>query len=217
TGADALSALSMPALTDVVALRLSMNRALASLDFGGLQTVRDDLTIAGNPALSRCTAGRLWVSLTTRPPHTNLSANQDRTCGQSDLCAQVSVPEITNGKVFQCIDQASYAKQESGCAGLGGYLLWFESASEWSAVRARFASKQLPESWVGYSDAASEGQWRATSGFTGYDPTASSGFWMSGEPGNAGGSEDCAVAGAGGAYASDCSIERPRVCRVPMH
>jgi hypothetical protein len=87
------------------------------------------------------------------------------------------------------------------------------SDAEWQALSAAAASGLVRSGWIGYSDATTEGTWVAVGGFTGYDPTARTDFWASGEPNGGIGENAAELLGTGLVNDAPASTPMLFLCR----
>lgn len=85
-----------------------------------------------------------------------------------------------------CGSRRSWIDAHIGCRQRGGRLVVLETPEENATVSARVREFTEVQFWLGLSDSLTEGTWLWTDGSTlAYDA------WASGEPNDAGGSEDC--------------------------
>ncbi|MBS2020788.1 MAG: C-type lectin domain-containing protein [Deltaproteobacteria bacterium] len=215
TSAPALTKLSLPALADVDVLRVEGDTALTTVDLPKLTSVRTKLTFYGDTVFDRCSAAHLWNKLTTRPSQVAIEGDLTGTCLDSDLCGALPL-SFSNGKLVECVTKGTWADGESTCLGLGGHLLWFESAAELEATQALTAGAAgFIQGWLGYNDVATPGTFVPTSGFSAYDPTKQTGFWGKDQP-DAHNAYSALDANGFAFTGSKTDVARP-LCRIPSH
>lgn len=101
------------------------------------------------------------------------------------LAAQVNwIANPTNSHYYALTPLMSWAQAESYAVSQGGHLATIRSAAEQAWIYQTFGTQGL---WIGFSDAAVEGQWTWASG----EPTTFT-DWCAGEPNNAS-NEDFAI------------------------
>jgi len=182
---DALISVNMPELIIVMrSADISGNDALQTLAMPKLQEVTEGFAIQNNPLLGSC-AANILVRDVKNAELSVTDGNGPATCTARAQCKVIAVGDHTD-LVYQCAVPANFEAGRQVCLELGtsGDLYWAESAAEWAAFRVVALNRDFKVgSYLGYSDLAVDGTWVATSGFTGYDPTAGIDFWAPGQPG----------------------------------
>jgi hypothetical protein len=214
--APAMTTFSAPLLRDAQ-VQFAYDDVLTTLDLPSLTTIEDGSDVYGNDSLSPCEIARISLSAHQNGGHQVLFADGLSDFGQCDV--QSFCPYVTVGSnsttYRQCVLQQTWDEARSTCQSLGGDLVVFDLPDEYIAVRGQFGSTFVDNSWIGYTDAASEGTWAWVTGVNGYMPGAGE-FWAQGEPSNDYGNENCAQLYADG-HANDtfCGNALPFVCEIP--
>lgn len=214
-----LASLTLPALARVVAFDVGYNTLLATLSMPALRTIERSLSINDNPALSHCAAYRVVAGLSRTSRYSPFLSNNDQapTCTTADFCGRRTLAGVSDA-LQVCVVEKVVADAQAACTGFGASanLLWVTSATEWAALQAAAIDGALGwPSWIGYSDATTEGTWVAMNGFSAYDVTARTDFWESGQPGDGTAGNFAVLTGSG--VVDDRAGTTPHgfICRVP--
>jgi hypothetical protein len=116
------------------------------------------------------------------------------------------------GRYTYCQGAATWPIAEGMCEALGGTLVIMDDGAENDAVSVETYNRTGNASWIGLTDAASEGTW-----LTAVDAPPSFTAWWTYEPNDSGG-EDCAGTNFGAvARWNDfaCGTQLPFVCETP--
>ena len=118
----------------------------------------------------------------------------------------------------------SFLEASEDCQNLyrGGNLATFQDEDEWNAVKAWLLSDITGwEIWLGYTDQDSEGYWHSVEDGSGMPGFMWPSAWMTDEPNNSGGDENCGMFKVGGDGVGDdvkgvdvnCGANYGYVCR----
>ena len=185
-----------------------------------LKTISNYLHISNSPAYSRCDFQRVYSSLDVKPNNLYSPGLDDtKTCTAADQCQQITAVTLSsNAKAYQCYFDQTFAAARTLCQSLGtnADLLWFENAADVTAVQAAAATGVLRQSYLGYSDKATEGTWVAVHG-NAFNPTTLPGFWSSTQPDGVANENYLMMLSDGtmNDFSLDGTDALPFICRLP--
>jgi hypothetical protein len=189
----ALLELTLPALVTNSALDINNNSSLTIFSVPALHT-NDFFNVAGDGALSTCQLYRQLLTFTTQPAINVGNDDTSENC-HAELCHSVTVTGITD-TIEKCsfklpFEDARVECQRAAGAGTIADLVWFKSHDEVVGYQAAAGTIIPVDSWLGYTDTASEGTFVPVVAAA-YDPTTDHAleFWAPSQPDNAGGIEN---------------------------
>ncbi|XP_030643635.1 CD209 antigen-like protein C [Chanos chanos] len=114
--------------------------------------------------------------------NTNLIKERDNLKQQmSDLKHSEQWKKFRSQHYFISTEEKSWSESRQDCRNRGADLVIINSKEE-----QLFLTSQSTRAWIGLSDIDTEGKWKWVDG-----RALSTGYWMPGEPNDAGGGEDC--------------------------
>ena len=218
----ALVELDAPLLGQTTGLELFNAPLLTTTQLPSLVKISGYLQAYQLPSYSHCEVEHLTVQ-GDQPAVYEQGTDLSQTCTAADECGKLELTLNNGDTAYQCDYPHTWQASQALCQqlGTGADLLWFESAAELAAFQALAQTHVLRDgSWLGYSRVAPHGAFAAVSPLAGsFDATAVAGFWLPGEPDDAGVGENYVQLfdsrGGMNEASLDGSLPNASFCRLP--